>query len=523
MIQFLTNGRPGFQRTLYLVCLLALAATLPACGLAGLDDEDGTLVSYNGGSTLEITTARVPEGSSGVDYGPTVLAVKGARGTVSWHVVSGALPPGLHLTSSGHVLGTPVEAGYYAFTAQADDATSSARRDLAISIDTFGLRAVDGLHFGDAWSGVPVTLQCAGFEAGVQFEVVSNASGGTLHHVDAAAGSAVWVPGSVDAPGAEDMIRARCEDTGTSAEVSLPVAPDPTAGHVAGFGSTDVWYLDFEIKRGVHPYASDWHAALARLGLRGPKSTDRLGNEADQLADLVTRLAVLGHINRMFLRDADGTSGAYGLAISFPLERPGAGYGAPAPGTYAHAQPNGYNVMAVCEQRGEHSIYGMAFGDSVGNGRLENNSPGAAGELGIFVHAATRTVENTFRLYGSELREHPVSEADVQALKALLYVAANPSGRHELLAYYADALGVAIAYLCAHESGHSLGLPHTPSYVSGSIMSGGGVISPGLQYRFLPDDLDKLRAGLPGPGRGVGAQTANAELDQVHVCTSCDD
>ena len=512
----------GIRRTLLPLCLLLCAIPLSACGLGALDDEASSALIHgvDGAGSLHITTTSVPVGSSGVDYGPATLTAAGARGPVSWRVASGSLPPGLTLTSAGRVLGTPVATGFFQFSAEAEDDTSSDRRDFAISVDTFGLTVIEGRRFGDAWSGVPVVLRCVGFPGSVSFQVVSSDSGGSLTQVDTAAGTAIWIPGQASARGSLDVIRADCDATGSSAEVILDVAPDTTTDHVARFGSTDVWYLDFEIKRGAHPYASDWHAGLARLGLRAPAGTP--SGEADRLAEFATRVATLRHINRMFLRDADGGGGARGLAISFALERPGAGYATPVPGGVTAARGNLYSVMGVCDQGGSTFAYGTAFQDDLGNPRVENDSPGAAGALGTFVNYVAEAVQNVYRQYGADLRDEPVNEDDIEALKAILYGRPSPGGRYEMLRYFVEALAENVAFIAAHESAHSLGVGHTSTYTHGSIMNTMGVISPGAEHFFLEEDLARLRLGLPGPGRGSAAQKIDAELvgamAAVHVC-----
>ena len=518
MSNFLMHTGAGCMRALFLSALTFCATVVAACGAGGPDDfATSATQGADIGSALVITTTAVPTASRGIDYAPTALETTGADGPVSWSITAGTLPPGLSLTNDGRVLGTPDAPGYYEFTTQADDGTGADEQTLVISVDTFGLSAVDGLRFGDAWSGVPVTLQCAGFEHSVAFEIVASDSGGHLERIDTALGSAIWIPGAFSAPGAQDIIRANCASTGTSAELVLAIAPDTTALHTADFASTDVWYVDFALKRGAHPYATDLHAALARLGLR--RSPAALGSEADRLAAFVTRVLVLRHLNRMYLRNEDGSAGAEGLAISFPLEHPGAGYATPVPGGLVMAQPHLYNTLSVCDQGGALSAYGVAIADIVGNPRVENNTPGGIGDLGAFVNHIADTVQNTYRGYGSALRADPIDQNDVPALKAMLYGRDNPGGRFEIVRYFIEALAESVAYIVAHESAHSLGLRHTSAYTPGSIMNTAGIIAPGAEHFFLAEDVAALRLGLPGSGRLTGAQKVSAaQMAAISVC-----
>ena len=81
-----------------------------------------------------ITTKGVPVGTPGVTYEPTALVAEGARGAVHWHVATGELPPGMQLTRTGVIVGTPLAAGYFPFTAYAQDESGSDRQDLAIAV-----------------------------------------------------------------------------------------------------------------------------------------------------------------------------------------------------------------------------------------------------------------------------------------------------------------------------------------------------------------------------------------------------
>ncbi len=87
---------------------------------------------------LAVTTSSLPDGSVGTGYDQT-LAASGGVAPYSWSVASGTLPPGLTLSASGEISGTPTSAGTYGFTAQVADSETpadTATQDLAISIDT---------------------------------------------------------------------------------------------------------------------------------------------------------------------------------------------------------------------------------------------------------------------------------------------------------------------------------------------------------------------------------------------------
>ncbi|MDJ0523330.1 MAG: putative Ig domain-containing protein [Planctomycetota bacterium] len=507
-------------RLMRLVVTLSLIGLLSACGAGGSSGQDLAGGFYvDGRPTIEITTQSVPAGKPGVAYNPTQLTTSGAQGPVVWTIAGGSLPPGIRLTDDGRVTGVPAEPGFYEFTAEASDGTGADQQSFGIAIDVFGAAITDGLYCGDAWTGAPVSLRTAGAAGGTRFDAVVNESGGRLQQIDATAGTAVWLPG----PNAgTDRVRVTDVAGGEVIELDIPVVVNPAASHVARFGTTDVWYLDWQAKAGRHPYASDFHAGLAYLGLRARNSTDDGGTEADRLVDLVVRVRVLRELNRMYLRNPDGTEGARGLAISFPLERPGDGYVAPGAGGYMNRVANGYSVMALCDQSGAIGAQGVAYQDGLSNGRLEHNAPGGpGGELGVFVNMVAGTVDRAYRLYGDELKTSPVSDEDLPALKALLYDRPSPGGRHDMLAYQVNAFARSLAFVAAHEIGHSVGCPHLFAYTTGAIMNSSLLIGPGAEYFFVEETLGVLRTSLGTSAGGTAAAVAAGPSHGVHVCGAC--
>ncbi len=523
---FLNQQTPKLGQ-LRLAATVVFALLLSACGAGGaIEDAWNDITGTESKGALEITTESVPAGTPGVAYDATQLTATGAQGPVVWTVGSGTLPPGMELTEGGQVTGMPNAPGFYEFTAQATDGEAIDERPLAIAVDIFGVSVVSGLHMGEGWSGLPIEMRSAGAAGAVTFAIIDNRSGGRFESVDAVAGTASWVPGDVGTSGAVDRVRVADATGGEIIEMDLPVVQNPAEHHIARFGSTDVWYLDWDAKQGAHPYVSDLHAAYARLGWRSAAGTDALGSEADRLADLLIRVQVLRELSKLFGRNSNGTEGANGLAISFALDRPGAGYSAPAPGGLRGSIANGYSIMSLCNQSGNLGALGVAYQDAIGNPSQEHNAPGGgAGELGVFLNYLAESVERTYRLHGNDLKNTPVNANDIPALKALLYERPSPGGRYDMLRYHLMAFARSLAYIAAHEVGHSLGLPHLHDFTPGGIMNGVALVGPGMDYFFLPSSLDILRQGLPGPGRGTAAARGVAALAMpaggVHVCGHC--
>ena len=85
-----------------------------------------TTQTYNliGTSTLEVTTALLPEVTAGSSYDTTV-AVLGGITPYQWSIASGSLPPGVTLNSStGVISGTTEQTGRYALTVKVADSSS---------------------------------------------------------------------------------------------------------------------------------------------------------------------------------------------------------------------------------------------------------------------------------------------------------------------------------------------------------------------------------------------------------------
>ncbi len=98
-------------------------SSLPSAALAVPDGasanpfsrESGPIEALSTPVSLSILTERLPVGKVGLDYRQTLKAV-GARGTVTWTLASGELPPDLILSTRGIVSGIPLAAGEWWFT-----------------------------------------------------------------------------------------------------------------------------------------------------------------------------------------------------------------------------------------------------------------------------------------------------------------------------------------------------------------------------------------------------------------------
>lgn len=84
------------------------------------------LCNCGGGSSgpppLNITADSPPEGTTGAAYSGYMFTASGGAPPLSW-TESGASPPGLTLTASGQLLGTPATAGTYVFSVTVSDSS----------------------------------------------------------------------------------------------------------------------------------------------------------------------------------------------------------------------------------------------------------------------------------------------------------------------------------------------------------------------------------------------------------------
>ena len=75
--------------------------------------------------TIVLAPATLPPGGVGTAYAPTQLTASGGIAPYTYSIISGGLPAGLSLSSSGTLSGTPTAAGSFNITARAIDADGS--------------------------------------------------------------------------------------------------------------------------------------------------------------------------------------------------------------------------------------------------------------------------------------------------------------------------------------------------------------------------------------------------------------
>jgi sugar lactone lactonase YvrE len=107
------------------------------------------------------TPAILPPGAVGAPYSQQLSAV-GGTAALQWSVISGALPPGVTLSSAGLLAGTPSAVGTYAFTVQATDGASFANLPFTITVSVPSITTFSPLLQGTVGLAYSQTLSASG-------------------------------------------------------------------------------------------------------------------------------------------------------------------------------------------------------------------------------------------------------------------------------------------------------------------------------------------------------------------------
>jgi large repetitive protein len=136
----------------------------------GYDDRSQKQFVINIAPGLSIASQSLPAGTVGQPYSQTLsAAVAGAPASASWTVRSGALPPGLTLSSSGTFSGTPTADGTFPIEVSAQAGAASDTKSFTILIR----QPIAITQLDEHWAGAH------GAEVGISIDAHLSATGGT--------------------------------------------------------------------------------------------------------------------------------------------------------------------------------------------------------------------------------------------------------------------------------------------------------------------------------------------------------
>ncbi|MHC4941130.1 MAG: Ig domain-containing protein [Planctomycetota bacterium] len=466
------------MRAGYLVPLLVLVV---ACGGGGGGGETAQL------SSVTIQTESLQPGNVGLAYTQTLRAAGGDRNYSWWISTAGdSLPNGLSLSSDGMITGTPTRAAVRSIVVVAEDGNAEiATRTLRLETRDIEITGATG---GALQPGSVLSLSASGGSASYEFTLSVNGSGADISQSGSyTAGDSVGV----------DVIRAT-DAEGFFDEVAVTVGQDPFAGFVARWGTSDVWWVSWDVLYDDDPvFAYDFDSVLAELGFRHATSTGVTGTQEDQLAKALIQRRTLGYLSMYYGNTFDGAAGSGGLPISF-VKPSGPSQGTlPGAGSVSFPGPMVYNAICVRNSNTGTTI-GTAYLDN-NNSRIEHNcgDPGSL-VLGVF---ANRLVGPFRTAMGNGIRNDPITAADIPALESLLNGNAPVGSREQAIFQAADRWSRVLAAVIAHEIGHSLGLTHSSGGTASDIMNSSLQIAPSIFYAFNGAHWAQLQGALPGPNR----------------------
>ena len=143
-------------------------ATLKIGGTSSNSSGSATWTLSRSNYVLQVATTNLPAGTTTVPYSQTLTACGGPT-NYSWGIISGGLPAGLSLSSSGVISGTPTTAGTTNFTVQVTNAASvTATQALSLVIYAFSTSvtfAVTPAAVSNTYPGT-ITLQANNLASG---------------------------------------------------------------------------------------------------------------------------------------------------------------------------------------------------------------------------------------------------------------------------------------------------------------------------------------------------------------------
>ncbi len=211
-------------------------------------------------SSPTVTTSSLPAATVGASYSATI-AVSGGVPPYYIMVTSGSLPPGISLSSTGALSGTPSSAGTYTFTVDAEDRQPiSANKTLQLTVQSGSGASplsitTSSLNAATVGSAYSASLSASGGKTPYSWSLASGSlpsgitlnSNGTLSGTSSATGASSFTAKVTDAAGASATRALQLAVNAGAVVISTSSLPAATAG--SAYSST------LSASGGVPPYS----------------------------------------------------------------------------------------------------------------------------------------------------------------------------------------------------------------------------------------------------------------------------
>ena len=162
---------------IYTIIAGSLSCTLPPLP----PDPARTSITINCAPLTITTTSPLPSGTVGQAYS-TQIQTTGGQAPITFNLVSGTLPPGLSLSSTGVISGTPTSSGTYIFTIRAMDSCTTGAQSIqgnfSVTVNpapcpVLSIASPSTLSTGTVGQGYSYQLHTSGGQAPITFSVIS--------------------------------------------------------------------------------------------------------------------------------------------------------------------------------------------------------------------------------------------------------------------------------------------------------------------------------------------------------------
>jgi hypothetical protein len=162
---------------IYTITAGSLSCTLPPL----LPDPATTSITINCAPLTITTTSPLPSGTVGQAYS-TQIHTSGGQSPISYSLISGSLPPGLSLSSTGIISGMPTGSGNYSFTIRASDSCTTGAQSIqgifSVTVNpapcpVLSIASPSTLSTGTVGQGYSYQLHTSGGQSPVTFSVIS--------------------------------------------------------------------------------------------------------------------------------------------------------------------------------------------------------------------------------------------------------------------------------------------------------------------------------------------------------------